>query len=361
MNESDDEYYMRAALAYARHGLGQVAPNPSVGCVIVKNGRIIGRGRTAPGGRPHAEAAALAMAGFEAKKATAYITLEPCAVEGRAAPCASALVKAGIKRAVIGCIDPNPLVFGQGVEVLQKAGIEVVLGVLEKEARASHQGFFLCIEKGRPLITLKLAVSKDGKIAAAPGQRTAVSGALAQRYTHLQRSLHDGILVGIGTVLADDPLLTARLPGYRHRISRVVLDSDLRIPESSQLVQSAGDDPLIVMHRSEDAPRIKNLKSKGLELIQCDTNDLLSVVSILSAGGMTRLLVEGGAQIASSFLKAGLVDECHLIRSPDIIGTNGLAALAESDIDRIGDDFGLKLQETRALAQDLLEIYAPSD
>ncbi|MEZ5813692.1 MAG: bifunctional diaminohydroxyphosphoribosylaminopyrimidine deaminase/5-amino-6-(5-phosphoribosylamino)uracil reductase RibD [Alphaproteobacteria bacterium] len=323
MTSDPDIYYMRMALNLARRGLGHVAPNPSVGCVIVKNGVVVGRGRTAHGGRPHAEAVALEHAGMAAKGATAYVTLEPCAVAGRAGPCAAALVNAGIKRAVIACNDLNPAVYKKGLEVLEEAGVEVRFGVLEEEAKAVHLGFFLRITENRPFVTCKLAVSADGKVAVAPGQRTQISGVLAQRYMHLQRSMHDAILVGAQTFRVDRPKLTTRLEGLEHEPLRVVL----------------GD---------VDAPGFLVLKDMGVA----------GVLAAMAEKGITRLLVEGGVKVHQSFLAAGVVDEFQLCRSPLVLGEEGVAGLSGADIEALS---GLRLQKTRGLGEDVLEIYGRAD
>ena len=323
MTSDIDMHYMRMALSYGRRGLGQVAPNPSVGCVIVKGGVVIARGRTAAGGRPHAEAAALSNAGSQAKGATVYVTLEPCAEYGREGPCAEALVKAQVKRVVVACHDLNPAVYKKGIQVLEDAGIEVTFGVLEEEAEAMHRGFFLGVTENRPMATCKLAVSADGKIASAPGERTQISGELAQRHMHLQRSLHDAILVGSETYITDSPELTTRVQGYAHDPLRVVLDRRGRIKDA-----------------------------RGFEVVRDD--NIESVLTHLKGQGVTRLLVEGGVEIHKSFLDSGKVDEFQLLKSPQKLGENGVNGLDGEQIEAIS---GLKLQKTRILGEDTLEIY----
>jgi diaminohydroxyphosphoribosylaminopyrimidine deaminase / 5-amino-6-(5-phosphoribosylamino)uracil reductase len=234
MENDLDIHFMRQALALARRGLGRTWPNPSVGCVIVKNDHVVGCGRTAESGRPHAEAAALQEAGADAKGATAYVSLEPCAVSGREGACAPALVRAGIKRAVIACMDTNPLVFGQGIEILKEAGVDVTFGVLEEDAQELNKGFFLRFSEERPLITLKTACSLDGKVALANGQSQWITGELARRHVHSLRVQHDAVLVGIGTVKADDPMLNARVDGLVHNTVRIILDSKLETPMESR-------------------------------------------------------------------------------------------------------------------------------
>lgn len=356
---ADDYYFMTVALNHARRGLGLTAPNPSVGCVIVKDGRIVAAASTAASGRPHAEALALTQAGLEAKGACAYVTLEPCSHHGQTGPCARALIEAGIKRTVIACIDPDPRVSGRGIQILQESGIEVLQGVLEQEAQALNRGFFFNVLEKRPLVTLKSAVSADAKIAQEQGVRTQISEDLAQRYGQLLRSQHDAILVGIGTVLVDNPFLTARIQGLKKVTTRIVLDQNIDISIDSALVQSAKNDPVLIFRAQGSVDKSEELLRMGCELIAQDPHDLNGVLNILAGRGLTRLLVEGGARVHTSFLTAGLVDEFQLIRSPKILGAHGVPALSGYDLAALEADFGLKLQKTRNLGQDLLEIYHP--
>ncbi|MGB0720596.1 MAG: bifunctional diaminohydroxyphosphoribosylaminopyrimidine deaminase/5-amino-6-(5-phosphoribosylamino)uracil reductase RibD, partial [Bdellovibrionales bacterium] len=238
------EFYMQRALGLAGAGLGRVWPNPSVGCVVVKDGAVIGEARTQDGGRPHAEEYVLGALGDAARGATAYVTLEPCCHARETINCTQNLIRAGVARVVIACADPDPRMAGRGIAALRAAGIDVVTGVLEEDAKKGHQGFFLRVTQNRPYVLLKQAISRDGMIAAAPGVRTQISGAQAHRYVHELRATYDAVAVGVNTVLADDPLLTTRLEGINHRIVRIVFDSDLRIPLGSKLVQTAGHDPL---------------------------------------------------------------------------------------------------------------------
>ena len=319
---------MRHALSLARRGVGRTAPNPAVGCVIVKNGVVVGRGWTADGGRPHAEPIALEQAGAAAKGASVYVSLEPCNHQGKTPPCSGALIEAGVRRVVVACIDPDPRTAGQGIETLKAAGIKVDVGVLEQEALALNAGFILRVTEGRPFVTCKLAVSADGKIAAAPGQRTQITGALAGRYTHLLRSQHDAVLVGAETACVDEPLLTTRIEGYEHQSVRVVLDGGVCLPE---------------------------------ETIDVDPHDLKAVLGALAARDVTRLLVEGGARVHTSFLEAGLCDQFYLFRAPQEIGASGVDGLAGHDVLNIAAVFDLEQQKTISLfrdkGEDLLEIY----
>lgn len=360
MMSSEHEYCMRVALNHARRGLALTAPNPAVGCLIVRDGVICAAAHTGRGGRPHAETIALAQAGADVRGATVYVTLEPCSHQGKTGPCAQALIEAGVACVVVACIDPDLRVSGRGIEMLKAAGIEVVYGVLEREAQELNRGFFLKVTKNRPLVTLKFAVSADGKIAQAPGIRTQISGDLANRYTHMLRSQHDAVLVGIGTVLVDNPLLTVRLEGHSHVMHRIVLDHRLEIPVESALVQGAKNDPVLVFYSQGSVDKIGELLRKGCELIPQDPHDLKAVLGILAERGITRLLVEGGAKVHTSFLTSGLVDEFQLLRSPKMLGQTGVEALENHNLAALEVDFSLKLQKTRILGEDLLEIYRAS-
>jgi diaminohydroxyphosphoribosylaminopyrimidine deaminase/5-amino-6-(5-phosphoribosylamino)uracil reductase len=248
--EAQDAAHMRAALSLARRGNGRTWPNPSVGCVIVKDGRVVGRATTAQGGRPHAEPQALAMAGDAARGATAYVTLEPCCFHGRTPPCTDALVAAGVARVVVGVRDPDPRVNGAGLARLRSAGIEVVEGVLEDEAADVVAGFVTRVQRGRPLVTLKLASTLDGRIATRTGESQWITGEPARRMAHALRGRHDAIMVGAGTVLADNPDLTCRIPGFKPLpMVRVVADSHLRLPLTSRLVATAHSAPTWVLCR----------------------------------------------------------------------------------------------------------------
>jgi len=342
---------MRAALNYARRGLGRVAPNPSVGCVLVKGGHVIARGRTDEGGRPHAEAAALAIAGAEAKGSTAYVTLEPCAAHGRGGPCAEALIKAGVARAIIACIDPNPAVCGKGIEILKASGMEVVVGVLEEEAKGLNKGFFLRVMEKRPLVTLKIASTKEGKVAGPNGETMAITGPMARRHAHLERAQHDAILLGIGTVLQDNSLLTTRIEGVDHKAPRIILDSQLKMPLKSALASSANDAPVWIFHESGPGNKKAALEKAGVKLFQ--TGSIASVVQKLAAEGITRLLVEGGPKIWAAFVEAGLYDRLLWYKSPTL-ARDGMDAFS-GGVEKVVKP--LKRAESRVLGEDLLEIY----
>src|SRR6202049_416392 len=307
-SKAADQRFMQLALTLGRRGQGRTWPNPAVGAVVVKDGLILGRGCTQPGGRPHAEPEALGRAGDAARGATLYVTLEPCSHVGKSPPCADAIIAAGIARVVSAIEDPNPQVAGQGHARLRAAGIAVDTGLGAAEAARNKAGHFRRVRDRRPHVILKLAVSSDDKIAASGHKPVAISGEAARARVHLLRAQCDAILVGIGTVLADDPLLTCRLPGMEARSPvRVVLDRALRIPGTSRLVHSARATPLWVMTSSlAEAPAAMKLGAAGAQVIRVATTaspppglGLKAVLHAVGEKGITRLLVEGGARVAS--------------------------------------------------------------
>jgi len=332
----DDAAHMRSALGLARRGLGTTWPNPSVGCVIVQptaeGDRVVGRGLTAPGGRPHAETMALAMASEAARGATAFVTLEPCSHVGRTPPCTEALIAAGIARVVFAQRDPDPRVDGSGAARLRDAGVSVDEGLLADEATEVNAGFVSRVTLGRPLVTLKLATTLDGRIATGSGESVWITGPPARRLAHALRGRHDAVLAGVGTVMADDPALTCRLPGFcASQPVRIIADSHLRTALTARLVATARQVPTWVLHRAEaDAGRRSALSEVGVRLVEVDAAepgvDLAAGLRALGAAGLTRLLVEGGAQIAASVLQAGLVDRIAWFHAPAVMGGDGLPA-----------------------------------
>jgi diaminohydroxyphosphoribosylaminopyrimidine deaminase/5-amino-6-(5-phosphoribosylamino)uracil reductase len=358
---SDHEKYMKIALGLAKRGLGNVAPNPAVGCLIVMDDVIRGAGWTQPGGRPHAETEALAMAGDAARGATAYVTLEPCSHRGKTGPCAEALIKAGVKSVYCAVGDPDERVSGRGIELLEKAGITVQLGLLADTAKAVNNGFLKTKQKARPHITLKTAMSIDGKIATSSGESKWITGPEARMYGHMLRAKHDAILVGIGTVLADDPTLDCRVEGLEIQSPRiVVLDSDLRTPRDSNVLQQS---PIIICSSlNASAEKIEILSSKGAQVCQLnDTRDLTSVCDTLVEQGITRLLVEGGGQVNAAFLEAGLVDEHMVFTAPKVIGAEGIPAIAGMGLAELGQAPHFNLQRKRQLGADLLACYLKAE
>lgn len=365
-SKAADQRFMQLALTLGRRGQGRTWPNPAVGAVVVKDGVIVGRGWTQPGGRPHAEPEALGRAGEAARGATLYVTLEPCSHFGKSPPCTEAIIPAGITRVVSAIEDPNPEVAGQGHARLRAAGITVDIGTGAVEAARDHAGHFRRVRDKRPHVILKLAVSSDDKIAAAGHKPVAISGEAAEARVHLLRAQSDAILVGIGTVLADDPLLTCRLPGMEARSPvRVVLDRALRIPATSRLVHSARETPLWVMTSNvSEAPAAMKLGAAGAQVIRVATAtapppglDLPAVLQALAGKGITRLLVEGGARVASSFVAAGLVDEAWLLRGPDSIGAGGIPALDALPLSAITQSPAFKQRASEMLQKDTLAIY----
>jgi diaminohydroxyphosphoribosylaminopyrimidine deaminase/5-amino-6-(5-phosphoribosylamino)uracil reductase len=366
--DETDRRFMQLALTLGRRGLGRTWPNPAVGAVVVKDGIIMGRGWTQPGGRPHAEVEALRRAGEASRGATLYVTLEPCSHVGKSPPCADAVIAAGISRVVSAIEDPNPLVAGQGYAKLRAAGITVETGLGAREAAHDHAGHFRRIRDKRPHVILKLAVSSDDRIAAAGHQPVAITGEAARTRVHLLRAQCDAILVGIGTVLSDDPLLTCRLPGMEGRSPvRVVLDSALRIPAESRVMHSARQTPLwLIASETAEAASAARLGAAGAQVIRLapgpDTMglDLAAVLHALFERGITRLLVEGGSRIAAAFVAAGLADEIWLLRGPDAIGEGGVAALDAMPLAAITQSPAFKLRASETLEKDTLTIYERS-
>jgi diaminohydroxyphosphoribosylaminopyrimidine deaminase/5-amino-6-(5-phosphoribosylamino)uracil reductase len=360
-----DIRFMQLALALGRRGLGTTAPNPAVGAVIVKDGVIVGRGWTQPGGRPHAEVEALRRAGEAARGATLYVTLEPCSHFGKSPPCADAVIAADVARVVSAIEDPNPEVAGQGHARLRAAGISVDVGLGVAEAAHDHAGHLRRVRDKRPHVTLKLAVSSDDKIGAAGGKPVAITGEAARARVHLLRAQCDAILVGIGTVLADDPMLTSGLPGMEARSPvRVVLDRSLRIPGSGRLVHSARETPLwVVASDLAEAPAAMKLGAAGAQVLRVGTAkglpglDLTSVLHTLSDKGVTRLMVEGGSRVASSFIAADLVDEIWLLRGLNSIGAEGIPALDALPLSSITQSPAFKVRASEVLQHDTLTIY----
>ena len=360
---ADDLTHMRHALRLAERALGTVAPNPAVGCVIVsKDGRIVGRGWTKPGGRPHAETVALAQAGAAAEGATAYVTLEPCAHYGVTAPCANALAAARVTRVVAAIVDPDPRVAGAGFASLGKAGIAVTTGILEAEARVLNLGFFKRVTEGRPLVALKIAASADGYIADAKGNSRWITSEPARRHAHRLRACYDAILVGIGTVLADDPALTCRLPGLEQRSPlRIVLDSRLQLPENSQLARTARDHPTLVFTAAKQGG--ETLAAQGVEIERVAAGesgrpDIAAVLHALAKRGITRLLVEGGPLVHASFWQRNLVDILHFYRAPLLMGAGSRPALPLISPADLSTAARLDLIERTVLGPDLLESFA---
>lgn len=363
-----DTAFMEVALRLGRRNRGATAENPSVGCVIAstqgEQAHIVGRGWTAPGGRPHAETMALASAGDAARGGTAYVTLEPCSHHGKTPPCCSALIDAGVTRVVAAMADPDPRVSGQGFDNLRAAGIAVDIGPGAGQARCDLAGFLSRIEHGRPCVTLKLAVSSDGKIAEGEGKSTVITGPQAHARSHLLRARSDAILVGKNTVIIDDPALTCRLEGLEARSPiRVVVDTQLEIPATCTLVTTARTVPTCVYcTNTVPADRMQALKAAGVEVVAVDAGadgrpDLLSVLQCLGDAGINDLMVEGGAQLAEALLNADLIDRIALFRSPNPVGENGVDALNGLSLDLITGGSRFSHAANRTCGEDMLDWF----
>ncbi len=352
-----DSRLMEEAIALAESALGFTSPNPAVGCVIVAGGKIVARGATAVGGRPHAEAIALAKAGARARGATAYVSLEPCAHFGVTPPCANALVDAGIKRAVIGCGDPFPKVRGKGIAILRKAGIAVTLGVLEDECRLINEGFFTRVEKGRPMVTLKLAMTLDGRIAAASGDSQWISGDESRALVHRWRRYSDAVMVGAGTVVADNPRLTCRDDGGRDPY-RVILDAKLRCdPRSRVFTERSTASTILVTTPAKYRLAHERYGSNHTEVLAAKTlGDEIALAPLLTEFGQrgwNRVMIEGGAHLAASALRQKVVDRLALFVAPKIFG-GGLSAIEGLRFLKVKDSISLDDLEVWQIGKDLL-------
>ena len=360
---------MALALALGRRGLGRTWPNPAVGAVIVRRDGdvplIVGRGWTQPGGRPHAEIEALRRAGEAARGAMLYVTLEPCSHHGKSPPCADAVIAAGVARVVSALEDPNPEVAGAGHARLRAAGIAVEIGVGAEEARHDHAGHVRRMREGRrPHVALKLAISADGKVAAAGRTPVAITGEAVRDRVHLMRAQSDAVMIGIGTALADDPLLTCRLPGMEASSPvRIVLDSGLRLPLGSRLVRSARETPVWLVAGdggSRDAERA--LAAEGVTVVRAADGDglldLASTLKIIAARGITRLMVEGGPTLAAALVAADLIDEAVLFHSPKVVGADGIDALEGLRLAALTESPQLKCVVREAVGADTRTVFA---
>lgn len=357
---------MALALALGARGLGRVWPNPAVGCVIVRDGRILGRGWTAPGGRPHAETQALAQAGAAARGATAYVSLEPCAHHGQTPPCAEALVTAGVARVVTALPDPDPRVSGRGHALLRAARIEVREGVLADEAERAHRGFLTRLRAGRPMVTMKIATSLDGRIATASGESRWITGPQARRRVHAQRLRHDAVLIGAGTARADDPLLTVRDMGPVAQPLRIVAARTLDLPQDGRLARSAREVPLWLVHSARDTPdaRARAWSALGARLIPVavggGTLDPAGMLAALGAAGLTRIFCEGGGTLAAALLDAGLVDEITAYGAGLALGAEGRPALGALGIGRLDEAARFRLRSVLEVGGDIVAEWEPA-
>ncbi|WP_180966863.1 bifunctional diaminohydroxyphosphoribosylaminopyrimidine deaminase/5-amino-6-(5-phosphoribosylamino)uracil reductase RibD [Cohaesibacter celericrescens] len=366
-NYISDEQLMGLALRLGRRGAGLTAENPAVGCVIVRHGKdgavIVGRGWTQQGGRPHAERVALAEAGNRAQGATAYVTLEPCSHHGKSSPCAEALIEAGIANLVCAHPDPDPRVAGRGFALLTQHAIKTTTGLLEKQAHRDLCGFLSRTVRGRPWLQVKMALSLDGMIGEKNVGNFPITGPEAKARTYGLRARADAILVGVETVLVDDPSLTVRLSGLNeHSPIRIVLDSKGRTPLDSQLVQSANDVPVwIVTTGAIAADKALALESQGCQVLLVDQDanghtDLTQTLDLLGEKGINKILAECGAVLSRALLNQSLVDEFFLYRSTKLVGENGLVAL-NGDPDKTLEHFGFTADRKETLGKDTMQVY----
>ena len=348
-----DADWMGTALALARRGLGETWPNPSVGCVLVKEGRIVGRGRTQKGGRPHAEVMALSQAGPEAKGSTAYVTLEPCSHQGKSPPCTDALIAANVARVVIAQNDPNPKV--DGLAALRSHGIEVQTGVCQAEAAVLNEGFVSTIKTGRPFVQLKLATTLDGKIATKTGESRWITGPEARKHVHLMRAQSDAVLVGRGTAQADDPMLDVRGLGELRNPVRIVIDRALSLPQETRLLTTASDElPTWIIHGPDAQP---SQAYKSCKLIEAA--DLADGLRKLATEGLTRIMCEGGATLAASLIQANLVDEIVAFTAGKAIGNDGTDAIGSLGVSAIKDAVQFEQVHSNRIGHDLMTVWRP--
>ncbi|MEM9582644.1 MAG: bifunctional diaminohydroxyphosphoribosylaminopyrimidine deaminase/5-amino-6-(5-phosphoribosylamino)uracil reductase RibD [Pseudomonadota bacterium] len=355
-----DARWMALAFSLGRRGMGRVWPNPAVGCVIVKEGRVIGRGWTQDGGRPHAEVVALAQAGAAAHGADVYVSLEPCAHTGETGPCASALISAGVARVITALKDPDTRVAGRGLSMLREAGIAVVEDVLAPQARRDHAGFLSRIEAGRPMVTLKLAMSLDGRIATAAGESQWITGPEARRVVHAMRARHDAVLVGAGTARADAPSLTVRDLGVDRQPVRVVMSAALDLPQSGPLFETARDVPVWLLHGT-DAPsdRVAAWSRAGAELILFDSGrDARGALQSLGARGLTRVFCEGGGQLAASLLQADCVDRLVVMQAGMVLGGDARAGIGALSLQALSLAERFVFCQQRAVGPDVMQVWA---
>ncbi len=352
-----DRRFMRRAIALARARVGLTTPNPAVGCVIVRNGRIVGQGATGIGGRPHAETVAIAKAARKARGATAYVSLEPCAHTGRTPPCARALVDAGVARVVVGCLDPYPPVRGRGIAILRRAGITVETGILDDECRKVNEGFFTRVIRRRPFGILKLAASLDGRIAAASGDSRWISSEPSRALVHRWRRECDAVVVGAGTVIADNPRLTCRIPGGRDPV-RVVVDLRMKTPRDAVALRGPSSAPAIVVtSRRNEARARRRYASQGVEILGCPENrgeiDLGAMMKEFARRGWCKVLFEGGARLAASALRHRIIDRVAFFVAPRIVGA-GLPAVEGLETLTIARSLRLGDMTVRKVGDDLL-------
>jgi diaminohydroxyphosphoribosylaminopyrimidine deaminase/5-amino-6-(5-phosphoribosylamino)uracil reductase len=354
----DDERWMKRVLHLAEKGRGRTSPNPMVGAILVKDGEVAGEGYHAKAGEAHAEIIALQQAREEARGAMLYLNLEPCMHYGKTPPCAPQVIESGVKRVVIGMEDPNPLVKGKGIEMLRRAGLDVEVGILEKECQRLNEAFCKYILKKEPFVILKVAATLDGKLATRNSDSKWISGEASRRFVHKLRDQVDGVLVGIGTVLKDDPQLTARIKGGRNPY-RIVLDSRLRIPEEAKVIGTSPSKAIIAATEFAPKDKIEKLGKRGVQVLILDSQEgkinLKACLSKLGEIGMMSLLVEGGSQINGSFLDEGLIDKLLLFLSPKLIGDHqALGIFGGRGVSSLDEAVALKGMKIRRVGEDIL-------
>ena len=357
--QATDKRWMALALSIGQRGLGQTWPNPSVGCVIIKNNRVVGRGHTQPGGRPHAEVMALRQAGNGANCATAYVTLEPCSHTGQTPPCASALINAGLARVVIGTTDPDERVAGRGIQMLRDAGIKVVTNVLKPQADMANAGFFSRITQNRPYLTLKLAISLDGRIATQTGDSQLITGEQSRRFVHYLRVTHDAVMVGRGTVAADNPSLNVRGFGKLRQPVRVVVDSNINSAPTGNLANTTQETPVWFCHNEQ--ADFTPWADTGAISVPCKTTDnrvdIADAMSQLATNGLTRIFCEGGGTLGGSLIAAGLVDQLIIMQAGVAIGADGKPSLGNINNTILANAPRFKLNDLRQLGNDTISVW----
>jgi len=359
-----DQDYMNLAINVAKSGVGQTTPNPVVGAVIVNDGRVVGIGAHLKAGEPHAEVHAIRMAGEKAQNATAYVTLEPCSHHGKTPPCADLLITSKVKRVVVATTDPNPLVAGKGIAKLKAAGIEVEVGVCKEQADALNAVFFHYLDKKQPYVTLKSATTLDGKIATVTGESKWITGEAARQDVHLYRSIHDAILVGVNTVLMDNPSLTTRLPnGTGKNPIRVILDSKLRTPLDSQIVNDGKAETWIIVSNQVNQEKMNEFSGKkGVRIIQLQEDNLAisTMLTRLGEEGISSIFVEGGAEVNGSFLKEKAINQVIVYLAPKLFGgKQAPTAIGGSGIESIDDSLQLTIKSVEQLGEDVKIIAEP--
>ena len=359
------ERMMRRALSLARRGIGRTSPNPAVGCVIVSGSAVVGEGWHRKAGTPHAEVHALRQAGEEARGADVYVTLEPCSHHGKTPPCADALVAAGVARVFVGMVDPNPRVCGQGIDRLEAAGIEVMSGILESDCRKINKPFVKHVTTGMPFVILKSAMTMDGKTATDSGDSRWITNEKSRRYVHKLRAEVDAVMVGVGTVLADDPQLTARIPGGRDPL-RVVVDSNLRTPATARMLTQESDAASLIATVSRDEERMTGLRSAGAGILHCASHggrvDLMDLLARLGARGVQSVLIEGGSELAGEALRAGAIDKFLFFYAPKLLGgEGGYGLFGGPSVGRMTEAFGLKTEAVRRFGGDIMVEAYPEE